>query len=231
MSQLVELASFKVGGGLQKVMKHFSSANRAPMLFSLFLPQVAFADSQLTQLRNELSPEIGGRKRLPVLYWLAGRGCSTEDWIYGTNFQKYANEHNFVVVSPDTSPRSECYAISFAINSLIRADVYEFEYEDPYQGAGASYYINAAPNSRFFEHYQMFTYVTEELPSVVQKNYSIVDPEHAGIFGHSMGGHGALIAALKCPDKYKSVSALAPLANIVNCGRNSMMISYLGECN
>lgn len=73
MLHVVELASFKVGGDFQKVMKHFSSANRAPMFSSLFLPQVVFADSQLTQLGNELSPEIGCQTQLPMFYYLAAR--------------------------------------------------------------------------------------------------------------------------------------------------------------
>jgi len=103
MAALVEVLSKKVSGGIQKVYKHMSDALQCNMMFSVYLPPAALNPTEST--------------KLPILYWLAGRGCSTDDFIHGTNFQRYASQHNMVVVSPDTSPRGE-YSIKKAKGQL-----------------------------------------------------------------------------------------------------------------
>ena len=134
--------------------------------------------------------------RLPVLYWLSGLTCTDENFMQKAGAQRMAAELGLIIVAPDTSPRG--------------ADVpgdpdgaWDF-------GHGAGFYVNAtqAPWSR---HYRMHDYVVEELPALIEAHFPASD--RRGISGHSMGGHGALIMALKNPGRYASVSAFAPIVN------------------
>jgi S-formylglutathione hydrolase len=134
---------------------------------------------------------------VPVLYYLAGLTCTEETFQIKAGAQRYAAEHGMMLVSPDTSPRDA--------GIPGEDDDYDF-------GTGAGFYVDATrdPYSR---RYQMYTYVTEELPELVRDTFPTkADTGRQGIFGHSMGGHGALVLALRNPEKYQSVSAFAPAA-------------------
>ncbi len=132
---------------------------------------------------------------VPVLYYLAGLTCTEETFMIKGGAQRLAADHGLMLVSPDTSPRD--------------ADL-PGEDDDWDFGTGAGFYVDATeqPWSR---HYRMYSYVTSELPSVVGENFP-ARPDARGVFGHSMGGHGALVCALKNPDLYASVSAFAPIS-------------------
>ena len=130
--------------------------------------------------------------RLPVLYWLSGLTCTEQNFITKAGAQRYAAEHGVILVAPDTSPRGD---------DVADAEGYDL-------GKGAGFYVNAtqAPWSR---HYRMYDYVVSELPALIEANFPVTDAR--AISGHSMGGHGALVIALKNPGRYRSVSAFSPI--------------------
>ena len=130
----------------------------------------------------------------PVVYWLSGLTCTEQNFITKAGFQKYAADRGLIIIAPDTSPRG-CNLPDEDTNWDL--------------GTGASFYINAT-QSPWCDHYQMYDYVVSELPSLINRNFPVF-PELQSIFGHSMGGHGALMIALCNPDKYFSVSAFAPI--------------------
>ena len=149
---------------------------------------------------------------VPVLYWLSGLTCTEENFIVKAGAQRVAAELGLAIIAPDTSPRG--------LKIPGEADNYDF-------GVGAGFYVDAtqAPWSR---GYRMYSYVAKELPELIESNFS-VDPARAGIFGHSMGGHGALTVALKNPDAYKSVSAFAPISSPMRCPWGEKALTgYLG---
>lgn len=141
-------------------------------------------------------PPQASPARVPALYWLSGLGCTEQNFTLKAGAQRVAAELGLMLVVPDTSPR----------NTGIRGEA-----DDEHLGAGASLYVDAtrAPWSR---HFHMYTYVVEELPALIAAHFP-TDPQRAGIFGHSMGGHGALTIALRNPRRYRSLSALAPIAS------------------
>lgn len=133
----------------------------------------------------------------PVLYWLSGLTCTEQNFIVKCGYQRYAAENNLVVVAPDTSPRG--------VNIPGEDDDWDF-------GSGAGFYVNATQEP-WKKHYRMFSYVTDELPALIESEFDFVEPGKRSISGHSMGGHGALICALKNPGFYVSASAFAPINN------------------
>jgi S-formylglutathione hydrolase len=135
---------------------------------------------------------------LPVLYYLAGLTCNEETFMIKAGALRLAAELGLILVAPDTSPRG--------LNIPGEDDAWDF-------GTGAGFYLDAAAEP-WARNYRMYSYVVGELPSVIAANFPI-KADRAGIFGHSMGGHGALTIALKNPDRYRSVSAFAPIANPV----------------
>ncbi|XP_058807535.1 S-formylglutathione hydrolase isoform X2 [Phymastichus coffea] len=149
---------------------------------------------------------------VPVIYWLSGLECTEVNFIQKAGAQKYAAEHGVMLVVPDTSPRG--------VNIPGEDDSWDF-------GSGAGFYVDATQEP-WKSHYQMFSYVTKELPALINEKFSVLSDKQS-IMGHSMGGHGALICALKCLNQYKSVSAFAPIANPVNCRWGQKAFSgYLG---
>ncbi len=140
-------------------------------------------------------PQAAGGRRVPVLYYLAGLTCSEETFMIKAGAQRVAAELGFMLVAPDTSPRG--------VPVPGDSDSWDF-------GVGAGFYVDATqePWSR---HYRMYSYVTRELPDLIDARFP-ADPARRGIFGHSMGGHGALTIALKNPSRYRSVSAFAPIS-------------------
>ncbi len=150
---------------------------------------------------------------VPALYWLSGLTCTDDNARTKAGMQRYAAEHGIAIVFPDTSPRGD--------NVADEADRYDL-------GKGAGFYVNAtqAPWAR---HYQMYDYVTQELPALLEANLPLI-PNVKSVSGHSMGGHGALIVALKNPDAYQSVSAFSPICNPINCGWGKGCFgAYLGD--
>ncbi|MGK7246377.1 S-formylglutathione hydrolase [Buttiauxella agrestis] len=130
----------------------------------------------------------------PVLYWLSGLTCNDENFTTKAGAQRVASELGIVLVMPDTSPRGE---------NVPNSESYDL-------GQGAGFYLNATEEP-WAGHFRMYDYINEELPALIADNFSISDK--ASIFGHSMGGHGALSIALKNPGRYCSVSAFAPIVN------------------
>ncbi|MDR6841583.1 S-formylglutathione hydrolase [Pseudoxanthomonas sacheonensis] len=156
-------------------------------------------------------PPQAQTQRLPVLYWLSGLTCTEQNFITKAGAQRYATEHGLILVAPDTSPRGE---------DVADADGYDL-------GKGAGFYVNAT-QAPWSKHYRMYDYVVSELPALIEANFPAT--EARAISGHSMGGHGALIVALKNPGRYRSVSAFSPIVapTRVPWGERAFT-AYLGE--
>jgi len=151
--------------------------------------------------------------KVPALYWLSGLTCSDDNARTKAGMQRYADEHGIALIFPDTSPRGT--------DVPDEADQYDL-------GQGAGFYVDSI-QSPWNQHYHMYSYVTQELPKLIESELPIL-PDVKSISGHSMGGHGALICALKNPDSYRSVSAFSPICNPVECGWGQGCFSaYLGD--
>lgn len=149
---------------------------------------------------------------VPTIYWLSGLTCTEQNFITKAGAQRYASEHGVALVAPDTSPRG--------CNIEGEDDSYDF-------GSGAGFYVDAT-EPKWKEHYNMYTYITVELPAVIMANFN-VDKDKASIMGHSMGGHGALICSLKNPGLYRSASAFSPICNPCACPWGTKAFTgYLG---
>jgi S-formylglutathione hydrolase len=150
--------------------------------------------------------------RVPVLYWLSGLSCTEENFVIKAGAQRVAAELGLAIVTPDTSPRG--------VRNPGDDASYDF-------GLGAGFYVDATEEP-WARNYRMYSYVSAELPRFVAENFP-VDAERAGISGHSMGGHGAITVALKNPGKYRSLSALAPIASPMRCPWGEKALTgYLG---
>ena len=136
---------------------------------------------------------------VPVLWFLAGLTCTEENFTVKAGAQRYAAEHGLMLVMPDTSPRGEGVADDTA---------YDF-------GQGAGFYLDATAEP-WAKHYLMYSYIIGDLPTVLFDNFP-ARRDAQGIFGHSMGGHGALTIALKHPETYRSVSAFSPIVAPLQC--------------
>ncbi|WNN47384.1 S-formylglutathione hydrolase [Siccibacter colletis] len=147
----------------------------------------------------------------PVLYWLSGLTCNDENFTTKAGAQRVAAELGIVLVMPDTSPRGDAVADD---------DAYDL-------GKGAGFYLNAT-REPWAAHYRMYDYLRDELPALIRSHFTV--GERASIFGHSMGGHGALVMALKNPGRFRSVSAFAPIVNpaAVPWGEKAFS-AYLGD--
>jgi S-formylglutathione hydrolase len=152
--------------------------------------------------------------QVPLLYWLSGLTCTDENFVTKAGAQQFAAEHGIAVIAPDTSPRGQSVPDD-------PEGAYDF-------GLGAGFYVNAT-QAPWSQHYHMDDYIVQELPGLVNE-YFAVDPERQSIFGHSMGGHGALTLALRNPGRYRSVSAFAPIVapSQVPWGQKALG-GYLGD--
>lgn len=148
---------------------------------------------------------------VPVLYWLSGLTCTEQNFISKSGAQRYAAEYGIAIVCPDTSPRGE---------DVADAQGYDI-------GKGAGFYVNAT-QAPWASHYRMYDYVVDELPALIETHFPVNDAR--AISGHSMGGHGALVVALRNPGRYRSVSAFAPIVapSQVPWGEKAFC-AYLGE--
>jgi S-formylglutathione hydrolase len=182
-------------GGVQASYRHDSREIGLPMRFSVFHPP-----QEKTRI-------------VPVLFYLAGLTCTDETFMIKSGAQRWAAQHDIMLVAPDTSPRG----------TGIPGATGDWEF-----GEGAGFYLDAtaAPWDR---HFRMESYVARELRELIPNQLN-ADDERVGIFGHSMGGHGALVLALRYPDRFRSVSAFAPIAAPMQCPWGQKAFSgYLGS--
>jgi S-formylglutathione hydrolase len=158
-----------------------------------------------------LPPQAQSRP-VPVLYFLAGLTCTEENFMIKAGAQQFAAKYGVMLVAPDTSPRG----------AGIPGEEAQWDL-----GTGAGFYVDAT-TVPWRSHYRMYSYITQELPVAIAANFPIL-PDRQGIFGHSMGGHGALICAFKNPDVYRSVSAFAPISAPMRCPWGQQAFTtYLG---
>lgn len=173
-------------------------------------------DSSTCQCKMTFSvylPPQATTEKVPALYWLSGLTCTDDNARTKAGMQRYAAEQGIALIFPDTSPRGD--------DVPDAAERYDL-------GKGAGFYVNAT-QMPWKKNYQMYDYVTQELPDLVEKEFAVI-PNVKSISGHSMGGHGALICALKNPQAYQSVSAFSPICNPVECGWGKGCFSaYLGD--
>jgi S-formylglutathione hydrolase len=158
-------------------------------------------------------PDFDGTP-LPCLYWYSGLTCTDENFMQKAGAARAASEHRVIVIAPDTSPRGA--------HAPGEDDSWDF-------GTGAGFYVDATA-ADYARHYRMYSFCQEELPSAVEAALGEqVDMSRSSVFGHSMGGMGALVAALRNPAKYKSVSAFAPISHPSKCSWGEKCFSkYLG---
>jgi len=195
-----QIAINKSFGGQQGVYRHASSSTGTDMTFAVYVP-----------------PQAKDRP-VPVLWFLSGLTCSHENAMVKAGMQEHAARLGMLVVLPDTSPRRQ------GPDSEDVADdpdgLYDF-------GLGAGFYVDASQDP-FAKHYQMYSYITDELPKLIAENFN-ADMSRQGICGHSMGGHGALTIGLKNPGRYKSISAFSPIVSPINCPWGQKALGrYLG---
>ncbi|KAJ2018487.1 hypothetical protein GGI08_007313 [Coemansia sp. S2] len=156
---------------------------------------------------------LSGKERVPVLYYLSGLTCNEDNMVTKGGALAYLSEERIALVTPDTSPRGAGVA---------------GEDDDWELGTGAGFYVDATEEP-WKKNYNMYSYIQTELQQVVAESFA-VDTSRTSIFGHSMGGHGALVLALRNPSHYKSVSAFAPICHpsTSNWGRKQFT-AYLGS--
>lgn len=158
-------------------------------------------------------PDISKCQKLPVVYWLSGLTCTDENFSQKGGAFQAACDNKVVLVMPDTSARGEGVPDE-------EPKVYDF-------GVGAGFYLDAK-TEKYQKHYNMYSYITKELPALVEANFSVAP--FRSITGHSMGGHGALTIAMKNPERYTSVSAFAPICNPTNVPWGTKAFGlYLGQ--
>jgi S-formylglutathione hydrolase len=159
-------------------------------------------------------PQKEQQSTVPILTWLSGLTCNEDTFMFKAGALKLASELGIMIVTPDTSPRGKDIPDD-------KDGAYDF-------GLGAGFYVNAT-QAPWNNNYNMYDYISKELPNIISSNFDANLSRH-GIFGHSMGGHGALTIGLKNPDIYRSISAFAPICNPVNCpwGKKAFG-NYLGD--
>ncbi|GLT18402.1 S-formylglutathione hydrolase [Vibrio zhanjiangensis] len=158
-----------------------------------------------------LPPNASLSSRVPVLYWLSGLTCTDENFMHKAGAFKAAAKLGIAIVAPDTSPRGE---------EVADGEAYDL-------GKGASFYLNATKQP-WSQHYQMYDYITQELPALIEANFPVSNIK--AISGHSMGGHGALTIGLNNPNSYTSISAFSPICHPTQCPWGQKAFSaYLGQ--
>jgi len=158
-----------------------------------------------------LPPQVN-QKKVPTLYWLSGLTCTDQNFVTKSGALRVASLLGIALVAPDTSPRE--------VNIPGEDDSWDF-------GSGAGFYLNATQDP-WAKNYQMYSYVNEELPKIIETNFPVSTLK--SISGHSMGGHGALVSALRNPEIYSSVSAFSPIcAPTVSPWGIKAFSNYLGS--
>ncbi|KAJ3008956.1 hypothetical protein HKX48_008252 [Thoreauomyces humboldtii] len=198
-----QVSRCKASGGFVTKYSHVSTVlGGCEMTFSVFTPPSYHHHSN-----GQPSQEL-----FPVLYFLSGLTCTDDNFLQKAGGKDALASHGLVLVCPDTSPRG----LSVQGDQDGSWDL----------GTGAGFYVDATEEG--WKGYNMYAYVTRELPAIVERELR-VDPERKGVFGHSMGGHGALVVGLREPERWRSVSAFAPIANPMECAWGKKAFSaYLG---
>ena len=178
--------------------------------------QYTFDSSSLnsnTRFAIFLPPQASTHNPVPVMYWLSGLTCTDENFMQKAGAFRVAAELGIAIVAPDTSPRGEGVPDD-------EEGTYDF-------GLGAGFYVNAT-QAPWNQHYHMYDFIVHELPELIETNFPASNQR--AISGHSMGGHGALMIALRNPELYSSVTAFSPIANPVKApwGQKALS-SYLGS--
>jgi S-formylglutathione hydrolase len=204
---LSEHASF---GGVQRFYRHASREIGLPMRFALYLPPNALASAPHSA--SGAAPSAAATP-VPLLVFLAGLTCTEETFTMKAGAQRLAAELGLALLMPDTSPRGT--------GVPGEADAWDF-------GVGAGFYLDAT-QAPWAAHWRMESYLLRELLPLVHGSQP-VDAQCTGVFGHSMGGHGALTLALRHPGVFRSVSAIAPIAAPTRCPWGHKAFgSYLGD--
>lgn len=180
------VSSNRAFGGTQGVYKHASSATKTEMTFSVFVP-----------------PHEAGAK-LPIVWYLSGLTCTHANVTDKGEYRRICAELGLIFIAPDTSPRGQ----DVNGEDVPDDDAYDF-------GKGAGFYVDATQDP-WAKHYQMRSYIEDELPAIIAANFP-ADMSRQAITGHSMGGHGALTIGLRNPDRFKSISAFAPIVSPLSC--------------
>ena len=198
-SRIKIVSSVKHFGGSLKTVKHWSKVNNSEMTFLIYLP-----DETIKEQRCE---------PYPALYLLGGLEATHENFAIKSGFGAFAQQHKIACVFPDTSPRDTC------IEGIKESWTF---------GEGAGYYLDAT-NEKYSKHFNMYSYVNEELPALISAHFH-VDPSRKSITGFSMGGLGALTSYFRNAGHYKSVSAFAPISHPsqASFGQNAFE-KYLGS--
>lgn len=179
--------------------EHTANSTHCAMTASIFIPPIALREQNPTQV--------------PVLYWLSGLTCTDENFAQKAGAFRAAADLNIAIVMPDTSPRG--YGV---------ADDPEGAYDF---GLGAGFYVNAT-QPPFSLNYQMYDYVVDELPRLIESQFPVTDVK--SISGHSMGGHGALVIGMRNQQQFRSISAFSPICHPIGCPWGQKALSgYLGN--
>ncbi|MBW4450441.1 MAG: S-formylglutathione hydrolase [Spirirestis rafaelensis WJT71-NPBG6] len=186
--------------------------------YKSFGGQLGFYSHFSTTCNHEMrfavyQPPQAKTQAVPILYFLSGLTSTEENFMVKAGAQRFAAEYGLMLVAPDTSPRNT--------GTAGEDDEWDF-------GTGAGFYVDAT-SQPWRSHYQMYSYVVQELPALISEHFP-AQAEKQSIFGHSMGGHGALVCALKNPNLYKSVSAFAPIVAPMRSPWGEKVLSrYLGD--
>lgn len=200
MTTLHTISENTAFGGIQGVYSHASAETGTDMTFSVYVP-----------------PHAEGAK-LPVLWYLSGLTCTHANVTDKGEFRAACAEHGVIFIAPDTSPRGQ----DLGGDNVPDEDTYDF-------GQGAGFYVDAA-REPWAKNFRMRSYIERELPALIAEYFPAADMARQGITGHSMGGHGALTIALRNPDRFKSVSAFAPIVSPLNCPWGEKALGgYLGD--
>lgn len=204
-----KVESHKLHGGELQVWQHTSATTHTEMKFAIYLPPKAIVNEATKTTETTV-------QKCAVLYWLSGLTCTEQNFIQKSGFAGYASRHNVIVVAPDTSPRG----VDLSGNAVPDDSAYDL-------GQGAGFYVNAT-QAPWTTHFQMYDYIVDELPNLIEQHFLASDQR--SIFGHSMGGHGALMIALRNPQRYASVSAFSPIVapSQVPWGQKAFS-AYLGD--
>jgi S-formylglutathione hydrolase len=175
----------------------------------------ASAETKTAMKVSVFTPPQAEQGPVPVLWFLSGLTCTEENFTVKAGAQRVAAELGLMLIAPDTSPRGDDVPDD-------PEKAYDF-------GLGAGFYVDATVPP-FAHNYRMYSYLTAELPALIVAELPTADMTRQGITGHSMGGHGALTLALKHPERYRSVSAFAPIVSPINCPWGvKALTGYLGE--
>lgn len=158
-------------------------------------------------------PDHAAGARLPVLWFLSGLTCTHANVTEKGDFRAACAEHGVIFIAPDTSPRGD---------DVPDAEGYDF-------GKGAGFYVDAT-EAPWAANYRMRSYIEDELPALILREFPMADLHRQGISGHSMGGHGALTIGLRNPDRFRSISAFSPIVSPLNCPWGEKALTgYLGD--